>query len=121
MKRAMQKKLLFRLGFGLIFLSSAVQAFVAPGEFRELVAKLPMLPQLIDPALFVKLIGVNDLVLFVLILSGKWPRLVGLWAGLWIVGVIIAQGIWTSETIFHLGIVALAVYHAAPSQSRKAT
>lgn len=111
-----QINLLFRFGLGLIFLSNSVQAFVSPDEFIDTVSKLSLLPKIIDPSLFVKFIGINDFILFVLILSGKWPRLAALWAGLWVLGVIISQGVWAPETIFHIGVIALAVYYAKQSQ-----
>lgn len=116
MKISKDSNILFRLGFGLIFLSNSVQAFVAPDEFTETVSKIPFLSQFVSPELFVQLIGVNDLVLFILILSGKWPRLVALWAGLWVLGIVVAQGVWASETIFHIGVIALALYYARRRQ-----
>ena len=81
-------------------------------QFKELVEAKSFLTKITSSANWVHLIGINDALFFVLVLSGKWRKLAVVWGSLWMVSTIIMTGAWTTDTIEHLGIIALLVYYS---------
>lgn len=105
----------FRLGLGGIFLASSLTAWFAPGEFIELLEHNQLASAIADPERLVTLIGINDLLLFGFILSGRWRKLVAGWAGFWMLIVIYVTGLTTPEFIEHLAILSLVAYYYSSS------
>lgn len=101
----------FRLGLSGIFLTSSLTAWFAPDEFIELLEHNQLALAIASPEQLVSLIGLNDFLLFGLILSGKWRKLVAAWAILWLLIVIYVTGFRTPEFIEHLAILSLVTYH----------
>lgn len=106
------KSILFRIGLGSFFLINSVTAWTASGEFKDLLTNNSLASRIGHPDALIRLIGVNDAALFLLILSGKFRKLVIVWASLWLVTVIFVTGFWTTDSIEHLGILALLAYYA---------
>lgn len=81
-----------RIGLALVFLASALTAFLDPSEFTELIEKsfvINFLP--VSAALFVFGIGINDaLVATFLIMKPAW-KWVPIWAAFWLLGVFIVR------------------------------
>ncbi len=103
---------LFRLGLSSFFLINALAAWFSPNEFLELLGMNPLASSLASPQFWVYVIGVNDAVLFLLILSGRWSRGIAIWAGLWVLAVIyvtISEG--SAELIEHIGVLSLILYY----------
>jgi hypothetical protein len=109
------KGLLFRIGLAGIFLANSVTAWVAPDEFRDLLTSNSLLSHIGHPDLLVKLVGVNDGALALLILSGQFRKLAATWGSLWIMAVIYVTGFWTPDFIEHFGVLALLAYYASLS------
>ncbi len=82
---------LIRYGLGIIFIANALAAFFAPDELIEIIKNsfvASLLP--VSPRVFVGVvIGLNDSIVGLLLISGFATRRVALWATMWIVGVII--------------------------------
>lgn len=78
---------LFRLGFAGVFLVNSIVALVDPGGFIKLMQGSFMGFFIHDFAPLVWLIAANDLVLGMLILSGRWQIYVLAWSGLWLLAV----------------------------------
>lgn len=106
------RQLLFQIGLGGIFLANSVAAWAAPSDFRDLIDSNGLLSHVGHSDLLVKLIGVNDVALFLAILMGQYRKLVAIWGCLWLVGVIYVTGFWTTDTIEHVGVIALLVYYS---------
>ncbi len=107
-----KKQLLFRLGLGGIFLANSVTAWVASGEFRGALMANSLTSSIGHTDFLIKLIGVNDALLFLIILSGKYRKLAAVWASLWLVTVIFVTGFWTLAVIEHLAVLSLVSYYA---------
>ena len=105
-------KLLFRIGLSAFFLANSVTAWFMPDEFKSTLESNSLMAHIGHASLFVKVIGVNDGLLFLLILSGKYRKVVATWASLWLLGVIYVTGFWTTDFIEHIGILALLGYYA---------
>ncbi len=101
-----------QLGLALFFLASGLMAWLKPDEFRELLSTSVFSTWLTDPGQLVWLIRVNDLVLFGLLVSGRWPRVTALWAAGWILGVMSVTGFFSFDAVEHLGVLALIVAYA---------
>jgi hypothetical protein len=106
------KQLLFRIGLGGIFLANSVTAWVAPGDFKDLIISNSLAGHIGHADFLVKLIGVNDAALFLVILSGQYRKLVAIWGSLWLAAIIYVTGFWTPDFIEHLGVLALLVYYS---------
>lgn len=91
MKKHLNYNFLIRFGLGIIFIANALTAFFAPVEFIELIKNsfvVNFLP--INPETFVSVIvGFNDTIVGLLLISGIAARRVAIWATIWLVGVII--------------------------------
>ena len=103
---------LIRIGLALIFLAQSITAFSNPSDFSELLSGSlvsHLLPVSVEH--FVFFIGINDGIVALCLLFGFDLGLVTIWAGLWIVGVIITKG--TSgaylEALESLGFLFMAV------------
>jgi hypothetical protein len=78
---------LFRLGFAGVFLVNALVAVIDPSGFIKLMQGSFMGVFIHNFTPLVWLIVINDLVLGLLILSGRWPNYVLAWSGLWLLAV----------------------------------
>ncbi|MCX7784293.1 MAG: hypothetical protein N2318_11710 [Meiothermus sp.] len=78
---------LFRVGFAGVFLVNSLVAVVDPGGFIKLMQGSLMRIFIHDFTPLVWLIAANDLVLGLLILSGRWQNYVLAWSGLWLLAV----------------------------------
>lgn len=114
------KSILFRIGLGGIFLTNSVTAWFSPDEFRELITSNTVTSHIGHPDLLIKLIGINDASLFLLILSGKYRKLAAAWGSLWIMTTIYMTGFWTPDFIEHLAILALLASYSSPTVKIKA-
>lgn len=101
---------IIRLGLSLVFLAKSFTAFTAPEEFVHIIeesflgASFP-----IDPELFVKFIGFNDVLVALLLLFGKGLKFVASYAGLWITGVMVMIGFnEPAHLLEHFGFLAMA-------------
>lgn len=89
-------ELTFRVGFASIFLINAIVAWVSPQDFAKLVADTPFIgAQLAAIPGVVVAIGANDFVLGLLVLGGRWRRVVYVWASLWFLAITLVK-------VFHL-------------------
>ena len=104
------KKWLLRLGVGSFFLTNSIAAWTAGDEFKELIGAKSFLTNIMSSSAWVSLIGLNDGLLFLLILSGKWRKVAAIWGIIWLALVIFMTGIISLETIEHLGIALLLIY-----------
>ena len=103
---------LFRVGLSSFFLLGSQAAWFSPGEFLELLEGNLLASAIATPQFWVYVIGVNDALLFLLILSGRWRKGVAVWAALWMIAVIyitIFEG--AMEFIEHIGILSLIAYY----------
>lgn len=82
---------LFRLGFAGVFLVNSLVAVVDPGGFIKLMQGSFMGFFIQDFAPLVWLIAANDLVLGMLILSGRWQDYVLAWSGLWLLAIALVK------------------------------
>ena len=69
------QQMLFRLGLGGIFLANSVVAWMASEVFREVLTNNSLTSSIGHANFLINLIGVNDALLFLLILSGKYRKL----------------------------------------------
>ncbi len=110
MKKYLTYNLLIRFGLGIIFLANALAAFFAPAEFIELIENsfvANLLP--VSPELFVPLvIGLNDSIVGLLLISGVGKRLVAVWATLWLIGVMVVIGE-PFDMLEHAGFLFMSV------------
>ncbi len=113
MKKYLTAPFIIRIGLACVFLANSLTAFLAPGEFQELVsgsflaAILPVLPMSV--AAFVTIIGVNDLVVAFLFIIGWRTYGVAAYATLWLIGVIAVIGAFSLDALEHLGFLAMAI------------
>ncbi len=106
------KNMLFRIGLSSFFLVNSITAWTAPDEFKDALTGNSAAAHIGHTNTLVHLIGVNDALLFLLILSGKYRKVAVVWAGVWLVAVIFVTGFWTTDFIEHLGVLALLAYYA---------
>lgn len=104
--------LFFRFGLSSIFLANSLTAWFAPDEFLELLKNNLLASAIARPQFWIYIIGINDAVLFLLILSGLWRKIIAIWAAFWIVAVIyITIGGGAPELIEHAGILFFIIYY----------
>lgn len=103
--------LLFRFGFSSIFLANSLTAWLAPNEFTELLKSNSLVSMIAGSGFWISVIGVNDGLLFLLILSGRWRKAVAVWAALWMIAVIYVTGFGVTELIEHTGFLSLIAYY----------
>ncbi len=104
----------FRLGLACFFLVNSLSAFFSPSEFAELVQNNSFISSIANSGFWVTLIGINDGLLFILILLGAWKKSVAIWAGIWIVVVLFvtnAGGFEAIDFIEHIGVLSLIAYY----------
>ena len=94
MNKFLNYNFLIRFGLGIIFITNALVAFFAPTEFIELIKNsfiTNLLP--ISPGKFVLIvIGLNDSIVGLLLISGFATRRVAGWTMVWLVGVMVVIG-----------------------------
>jgi uncharacterized membrane protein YphA (DoxX/SURF4 family) len=103
---------LFRFGLSVVFLVNSLTAWFSPDEFLELLKNNPLVSAIANPHFWIYIIGINDSILFLLILAGRWRRTIAVWAALWMIAVIyitINEG--AIEFIEHIGILSLIIYY----------
>lgn len=81
----------FRVGFAGIFLANALVAWFTPGDFLMLIQDNVLVQLTGYPHVYIMVAGVNDLLLALLILSGRWPRVVYVWASFWLMVVTLVK------------------------------
>lgn len=74
----------FRGGFAFIFLINGIIAWLHPNDFIRLLNTFPVATLIGHIDLMVKFTGLHDIILGLLILSGKWAKYVLAWAGVWL-------------------------------------
>ena len=112
MKKYLTYNFLIRFGLGIIFIANALVAFFAPAEFIELIENsfvvnlLPIRPEVFVPIV----IGLNDSIVGLLLISGFATRRVAVWATLWLVGVIVVIGIGNPfDVLEHSGLLFMSL------------
>ena len=80
-------QLIFRVGFASIFLINAVVAALRPEDFLGMLENNIIASRLGYHDLMIKFTMINDLLLGVFLLLGKYKRLVYPWAGAWLITV----------------------------------
>lgn len=110
MNKFLNYNFLIRFGLGIVFLANALVAFFAPSEFIELIKNsffVNILP--ISPEAFVPIvIGLNDSIVALLLITGIATRRVALWSILWLVGVMIVIGS-PFDVLEHSGLLFMAL------------
>ncbi len=113
---------LFRFGLSIIFLLNSLAAWFSPDEFLELLDKSPLASAIASPHFWIYIIGINDGLLFLLILFGRWRKGIAIWAAVWMIAVLyITNGEGIMEFIEHLGVLSFIAYYFAyrrPSAER---
>lgn len=110
MKKLCTFSFVIRIGLASVFLANSLIAFLEPSEFQELVSGsfvANLLP--VSVATFVMFIGVNDLIVAVLLISGWRTSRVAVYAVAWLIGVIIVTGVFSLDALEHLGFLAMAI------------
>ena len=103
--------LILRFGLAAVFLANAYVAWFAPDEFKEILEHSFLSGILPGTAVLLNLIGLSDALVAVLLILGKWPRIVTAYAAAWIAGVVIvSQPSGISDALEHVGFFAIALY-----------
>lgn len=103
--------LFLRIGLSSVFLVNSLIAWLSPNEFVELLKNNPLAAATASPQFWIYFIGINDGLLFLLILFGCWRRAVAIWAAIWLVIVIYVTGFEATEFIEHVGVLFLIAYY----------
>ncbi|OYV27147.1 MAG: hypothetical protein B7W98_02385 [Parcubacteria group bacterium 20-58-5] len=110
MNKFLNYNFLIRFGLGVIFIANALTAFFAPAEFTEIIKNsfvANFLP--ISPEAFVGIvIGFNDAIVGLLLISGFATRRVAVWATMWLIGVMIVIGS-PLDVLEHSGLLLMSV------------
>ena len=104
--------ILFRIGLSSFFLINSLTAWFSPNEFLELLGMNSFISTTGNPQFWIYFIGINDALLFLLILSGRWRKGIATWAGLWVLTIIyitISKDI--TEFIEHIGVLSFILYY----------
>lgn len=110
MNKFLNYNFLIRFGLGIIFLANSLVAFFAPSEFIELINNsfvsnlIPLRPEVFVPLV----IGLNDGIVALLLFFGIATRRVGLWAFIWLVGVMIVVAN-PLDVLEHAGLLFMAL------------
>ena len=110
MNKFLNYNFLIRFGLGIVFLANALVAFFAPSEFIELIKNsfvaniLPISPEPFVPIV----IGLNDSIVALLLITGISTRRIALWTILWLVGVMIVIGS-PFDVLEHSGLLFMAL------------
>lgn len=110
MNKFLNYNFLIHSGLGIIFLANALVAFFAPAEFIELLESsfvANLLP--ISPEIFVGVvIGFNDLIVGLLLISGFATRRVAVWTTVWLIGIMVVSGS-PLDILEHFGLLFMSV------------
>jgi hypothetical protein len=110
MNKFLNYNFLIRFGLGIIFLANSLTAFFAPSEFIELInnsfvsSLIPLRPEVFVPLI----VGLNDGIVALLLFFGIATRRVGLWAFIWLIGVIIVIAN-PLDVLEHAGLLFMAL------------
>ena len=102
---------LFRFGLSSVFLVNSLTAWFSPTEFIELLKSNSLVSLIAGPGFWIPLIGINDSLLFLIILLGRWRKVVAIWAALWVIAVIYVTGFEVTGFVEHAGLLSLIVYY----------
>ena len=108
-----------RIGLACVFLANSLTAFLKPDEFHELVSGsfvAGLLP--VGVSTFVTFIGFNDLTVATLLFLGWRTSYVATYATAWLTGVCVVIGVFTLDTLEHLGFIAMSVALAMRGRAR---
>ncbi|GEM_PF-2503474 len=102
----------FRFGLSIVFLLNSLTAWFSPDEFLELLKNNPLASAIANPQIWIYIISINDALLFLLILSGRWRKTIAIWAALWMTAVIyVTLGGGITEFIEHIGVLSFIIYY----------
>ena len=110
MKKFLSQSFLLRFGLACVFLTNSLTAFFSPDDFKDLISGsflAKILP--ISISAFITLIGINDLIVAILLITGWKMKKVAVWASIWIIGVILVIGVWSLDALEHLAFLSLAL------------
>lgn len=110
MKKILNYHHIIRYGLGLIFIANALVAFFAPTEFVEIIKNsfiANFLPINLETFAGI-IIGFNDAIVGLLLISGFATRRVAIWATIWLVGVMVTIGN-PFDILEHIGILFMSV------------
>lgn len=91
---------------------NSVIAWTSANEFRDALTSNRLTSWLGHTDALIRLIGVNDGLLFLLILSGKLRKIAVAWGMAWVLAVIYVTGFRASDFIEHVGVLALLLYYS---------
>lgn len=101
---------LLSIGLALTFLANSLSAFLTPDEFREIIEHSLIFNKILDfTPFFITVIGINDLIICVLLLTRLFSKKTAWWATIWISGVVL---VFFSQ--LSLDGVFTALEHGAP-------
>jgi len=103
---------LFRVGLASFFLVNSIGGWTRSDEIMDALMHNRVTLALGHMDGLMNVIGVNDALLCLLILSGKAKKFMLVWATVWMCLVIFVTGFWTSDLIGHLGVLAFLAYYA---------
>lgn len=115
---------LLSIGLGLTFLASSLSAFLTPDEFQGIIEHSLVFNKILDVVpFFMTLIGLNDLIVCVLLISGQFIKIVAWWATIWLMIVILVFLSQASLDGFfaaleHAAPLGIALYLALRKQTR---
>lgn len=123
MYKKINASLLFRLGLGCFFLTNSIAAWTSADEFKEIISSHAWVTNIISADNIIKIIGINDALVFLLILtvSVKWRKYVAAWGILWVSGVIYMTNFAMPDLIERLGVILLLVFFAVYEMKKMST
>lgn len=90
MFKPLDKDYLLRLGLALGFLANGLAGLLTPNEIKSIIEQSLIFGRIVNLIPFFPFfIGLNDSLLCLLILFKVFPKIVAIWATLWITGVIL--------------------------------
>lgn len=104
--------LFIRFGLAAIFAAQAYTAWFASDEFKEIFGNSflsGVFP--VSPEVFVRIIGVSDMLIALMLLAGRARRFIAAYACAWIAGVVVVA--WPMEIpdmLEHVGFLGMALY-----------
>lgn len=113
LKRAEPYKMwFFRVGLSSFFLINSIGSWTRSDEIMDALMHNRVTMAIGHMDGLMNIIGLNDALLFLLILSGKCKKVMLAWAAVWILIVIYVTGVRTPDFILHIGVLAFLAYYA---------
>ena len=120
--KACTQDLFFRIGLSSFFLINSLTAWFAPSEFLGLLGANQLASAIADPQFWVYVIGINDSLLFLLIILGYWRKTIAVWAGLWVIAVMYVTRLeGMMEFIEHIGVLSFILFYYFSSKQTPKT